>query len=519
MKKIIISGCIGLLIAHTIGAVDGKHINGRAVSVQSRSAGIDWHDLYNDCDGKAGSLDLFTILGGRVAKVDTIVSMWTALCYSPSFNMNGTKIAFYQLGRKASTTTSRVSINGDTTYLCYYDLATDKVQKCVALASEPWMHDDGGLAWPAGDEIYYLNPKGNNVVMDEVCKYNITTKVRTSVHTYNLNNGASCFRRFSLNLAADRIGYQVINITGNFYGNGVGPFPNFTISGGDCNATISPSGNYWCAFHGTHTELYFSYYNSGTGSLPEVAPLPSGHKNSAGTVINGMILLYEFQALIPNDTFLIPGVSNVENPAYACNSDKWVLQHVGWYGHAGNIGNGSNVVACNWVDMAAIRISNNPYLFGYNSMPPCNNIGGRDCCGGCGIVKYNNEKGDLWADGGSVNAGKYEDAKGAWHAMANGGTDYVPISVTGMRNPGRAETCRRDPGVSVGLGAEGRVIDIRTTGVGTTGVSVTDIHGRTVFRGSTGVGMHASTGRLAVGTYEVFVTRQGQSFTQHVLVR
>jgi hypothetical protein len=68
---------------------------------------------------------------------------------------------------------------------------------------------------------------------------------------------------------------------------------------------------------------------------------------------------------------------------WASNSDKWVMQHIGWHGHAGSIGAGSNQVMANWVDKQAIEPSNNP------NIPS----GSAVCYGNC--------SGDFWVDGGA----------------------------------------------------------------------------------------------------------------------
>jgi hypothetical protein len=414
--------------------VDGKAINGRAVSINWRNSHQDWMPKYQDSDGNwFGSIDLFTIVNGKVTRVDTVVSRSVSLCFSAAFNMNGTKIAFYQLGRAGSTNSQKVTVNGGTTTISVYDIATKTITKLVNLAGEPFNYYNGnpivdgtgGLDWPAGNDIYYLNPKSGGGAPNEVCKVNLTSKAVSTAATFSLGN--SYFRRFSLNLAANRCGAQVLGLEGGTpWTSNVGPFPGFSVNGApDCNSCISSSGNYHCKFSGNHTELYFYYY-PGVSAGGEIRALPTGATNDNGDVINGMIRLYTFQNLIPTYVF----GTDVEGLAFACNSDKWVLQHVGWYGHADPTQFGTNQVACNWADMAAIRVSNNPKV----AQTSDDQVGA-----GSGTMFLGNTMGDLWVDGGASNAGKYEDANGNWHAVANGGTDYIGATEIQPAGPSQPE--------------------------------------------------------------------------------
>jgi hypothetical protein len=93
--------------------------------------------------------------------------------------------------------------------------------------------------------------------------------------------------------------------------------------------------------------------------------------------------------------------ADAEVMRWAVNSDKWFLDQVGWYGHAGEIFAGSEQVAFNWVEKIGIRVSNNG-----KTPKDANPAGG-------GVIITGNEPGDLWIDGGAENTGKYEDATGA----------------------------------------------------------------------------------------------------------
>jgi hypothetical protein len=400
-------------------AIDGKSINGRAVSIHWRYSFKNWGIAYNDAQGYwDGAIDLFTINSGRVVKVDTIFKATQGLCYSPAFDINACKIAFYRLDRALSTSTAKVSANGGKTTISVMKIDGSNIVNLADCPGEPHMdHDgDGGLDWPGGDWIYYLKPVSNGGYMNELWKVNVNTKENVNVCTYDLGGGR--FRRFSLNLAATKIGNQIID--GRWYNDNVDPFPNgcaISSRSGMCNSCVSASGNYQAKFDGMHMELCLHSLVNG------VKPPPT-NINYAGLKFTG-VLLEQFQALTPDQ--FSNKVASVEGLGFACNSDKWVLQHVGWYGIAGNMVYGSNQVACNWSDMACIRVSSNAN----QPLETCPGEGrpGPDCCAGCGVIYYGNEFGDLWVDGGAGNAGKYEDADGNWHSVAGAGTTYCPAGI------------------------------------------------------------------------------------------
>jgi len=398
-------------------AVDGTKINGRAVSAHWRYSLKNWGPTYNDAEGNwDGALDLFTINNGKVVKVDTIFKATQGLCYNPAFDINGCKIAFYRLGRALSTSTAKVTANGGKTTISVMNIDGSNVVNLVDCAGEPCMakDGDGGLDWPAGDWIYYLKPVANGGFMNELWKVNISTRENVSVCSYALGGGR--FRRLSTSLAANKIGHQTIN--GTLITSSVSSFPGgcSLTGGGGCNAAISPSGNYWSHFMGSHQELILEICSGVSGVKP-----PPTYTNAAGGTYTGAFLL-TFQAHCP-DRF----GESVEGMGFACNSDKWIMQHVGWYGHAESMIYGTEQVATNWADMVAIRISNNGKI--PRETCPTYGIPGPDCCGGCGAIYYGNEFGDLWVDGGQTNAGKYEDGDGNWHSVPGAGTNYIPAGI------------------------------------------------------------------------------------------
>ena len=461
-------------------AINGKSISGRAVSVQYLQSQTGWGNTWCRSGGSSqcGSIDLFTISGGKVVRTDTVFSRSRGYCFSPAFNICGTKIAFYRLAVGPTTGTACASVNGGKNTISVMDISGNNLVNLCDVGSEPKMAVDGtgGLDWPAGDWIYYLKTPGgiNNVLW----KVNFSSLQNVQVCAYS--TGGSYFRRFSLDLAADRMGAQWIG--GSSYGNGCIAFPSGCNlpGGGNCNMTLSASGNYEASFQGDHTRLVLWVFSGVTGTT-----VPSSNLDA-----------YRINTVFQPTTTDRFG-ADVDGLSWACNSDKWVLQNVGWCGHATEMKWGTEQVATNWVDIQAIRISNNGKK-NQETCPPY--IPGPDCCGGCGTVFPCNDQGDLWVDGGPANAGKYEDASGVWHSASGISAAYCPVSATGM------------PGSSVSMSVpraltivwNGRAIELSLPAAASWRIEAVDSRGRIV-ASRTAVGDRLSMQQrfLAKGTYIV----------------
>ena len=350
-------------------------------------------------------MDLFTIINGSVSGVDTIFSRSQGLCYSPAFNLSGTSIAFYRLSSAPGAGTSCATANSGKTTISVMDISSRNVINLCELSEEPLMKSDGagGLDWPAGDWIYYLKTTGPTNT--EVWKVNASSKETMNVGSFALNGQPASdayFRRFSLDLEANRMGYQILPNSGiGFFTSDVGSFPNgCTITGftGGCNSAISASGNYQAKFMGYHSQLILSLYPGTTGIM----------QPSHGIDDYNLVSVFQQSTI---DQF----GADADGLNWAVNSDKWVLQQTGWYGYGGQLSYGTEQVACNWVDKVAIRISNN----GKKARETCPAEGrpGPDCCAGCGTIYAGNCPGDLWVDGGAENLNKFEDASGVWHEV------------------------------------------------------------------------------------------------------
>ena len=473
---IIASAALTLGLIYQAPAIDGRSINGRAVSVQYLYSQTSWADTYCHSNGDwCGSIDLFTISGGKVTRTDTLFSRSRGYCYSPAFNLCGNKIAFYRFGKAPGSGSSCTSVNGGKNTISIMDISGNNLVNLCDAGSEPLMYNDGagGLDWPAGDYIYYLKTVGSS--NNELWKVNANNpNDNTKVCTYNLGGGY--FRRFSMNLAATKIGNQVLN--GSWFNSDVDPFPNgCSINGraGGCNSAVSASGNYESKFMGNHAQLLLSLTSGASG-----VKVPAQDADA-----------YRIDNVFQPTTTDQFG-ADVEGLGWACNSDKWVLQHVGWYGHADLLSWGTEQVATNWVDMVAIRISNNGKKV-QETCPP--ERPGPDCCGGCGKVYPGNEFGDLWVDGGAANAGKYEDASGVWHSVPGWSGTCPPTSVATMP---AAEGAR--PTVSASVDKMGSIrIFPSVPGHGT--VRIVDMQGKAAYSAAFAGPMTVPAGAIKPGVY------------------
>jgi len=490
-SRLLASAAIIAIAIFSASAIDGKHINGRAVSAQWRWGRLNWGNPPGcpECGIRfwKGSIDLFTIANGRVSKTDTLFNRKLGFAYYPAFDITGTKVAFFRYG-----TGSLGTVNGGKNTIAAIDIdGNNLADLCTTPGSMDFGESWGGLDWPAGDWIYYTLPQAGNSGGSgsvEIWKVNYRTHENVKVFKTTDNTGINIqchfYRRWQLDLAGDKMGAQGpfpeylctekpagLNGVCNF------PLPNGNLSAANaigfcgCNAAISASGNFgnnWC---GSHANLYIN------------------HVTWASNNFTSITVTLDQLAQWSGDSF----GRDAELVRWAVNSDKWVLQQAGWYGHADDNSWGSNMVAGNWVDQAAIRISNNP------KQPQNNNVTG----GGDGTIYLGNEAGDLWVDGGAENAGKYEDEAGVWHAVpgyAPTGVRYIPVStmVSGRE--------------AVSVGAAGSVrIDLPSNA--SASIAVHDVLGRSIRTLAASGPCMLPAGTINPGMYIVSAQVNGRSFS------
>ena len=361
----IVTGVMALVIVASMISSSWA-MNGHAVSVTWLYGIKDWNPLVPDVDGVnswwyRGSIVKYTIQNNSVTRCDTIHHKRSGFAQHPTLNAEGNKVAFYRWGKGVDGT--QTLYKDQPSQIAVVDINGSNLRNLVQLSGNPYV--DITMDWPAGDWIYYVVPDGKSVR-----RVNVTTGADESVFSRSLT-----IRRFSMGLEKKRIGLQE-----NGGGNGCYDFPSFASAGGagSCNIAISPSGGYAAGYsNAAHAIFDFNRLSGETG--------PTGSGMGLGEV-----------ATLTNNT---NGGQGGELIRWAVNSDKWVLQQIGWEGHAANMSHGGNQLLCNWRDREALWTSRNPQ----------------------GGVPFNGATlyicscpGDLWVDGGSSAFGKYERSTGEW---------------------------------------------------------------------------------------------------------
>jgi hypothetical protein len=392
MKNVAIIAALATALAGGFGlagAIDGKHANGYVVSEYFQQ-GV--------CTPYAGHIFLITIQNGAPVRTDTIYHWTQGMGQYPCFDIEGRRIAFYRWGTAASANGATCTqINNGVSYVSVMNRDGSNVKNLVALRAAPW--SEISLAWPAGDWIFYLNPKPAVNDWDrpttQIRKVNVVTLEDQFV--WEASDPASQMRRFTLSADGTRMGEQIIY--GAFNNNGVYQFPP---SGGSltklvgmagCNGAVSASGRYAGSyFAGAHVDCFLTRVDQDYTTFFGLFRSSSGMSGKFG----------DMASWAGKDLF--PSTAGCELIRFAVNSDKWVLQGVGWCGHAGAIVNGGNSGAANWVDHTAFIATNNPPV---------------DCANPSGKA---NNTGSIWIDGGPENLGKWEDTAGVWHSVPG----YIP---------------------------------------------------------------------------------------------
>jgi hypothetical protein len=415
MKKarLIISAFILAGALFSTHAYDGKNVNAKAVSVNwLRGTGC------CGCDNGGsllsnGNVVLYTIQNSKVTAADTIHNRSSGMGHYPAFNLSGTRVAFYRdsVGPKSGLWTGCQSANGGKSTISVIDLNTRQVTNLCNLPSSPTCGhvEEVPLDWPAGDWIYYERTHDPADVWEgwsssiDIWRVNSVTKINEKVCNFS-NNGqeniCTYFRRFSLSSKGDRMAAQLMgkydcSKTPDVSGvNGVYKFPgacNFSNPGDrlnyedGCNIGISPSGQYVGSYiGGMHVDLFINNADGKNGTGPEVATINISNQleSWAGEAIG----------------------TGAEHIQWAVNSDKWVMQEIGYAadGHADGNADGSNQVVCNWTDKVAINISKN-----------------RNVSVNGGTLRMNNDAGDFFVIDPANNpqGTKYEDLQGTWHEV------------------------------------------------------------------------------------------------------
>jgi len=484
-----IRGCInsgtGLLIALLISgeicaafAVDGKHINGFAVSPSLRN-GWRWPEL-SAAEGSMvqfvqwGKLCKFNIVDQKAVRCDTI---FRGLASHPAISLNGNYIAFYRLGATVDYTKSPpkgqiVGSLNDSGWISVCDsngqnlrnlvrVPATKLQNCQQIDMGPKVY------WVAGDWVYYEKPPFTG----EFWRVNVTSPQTTNQLICKTMRGSWCtessytcsnigpwgIRRWSINRAGNRVCQQTFgcypseNELSNFpYANGWYRDPASLIGKtGGCNGCISASGKYFAFFNGNHFQCGLGRINA-DNSITYHTFTPTGKSPSLA------------------DLAQWTGERRREyghQMRWACNSDKWLLWMADHYpDNQWTALCGSDQVAMNWADWTGIVVSHNPYF------DNCQISGSTPLDFNCvpdGLT-YANDAGDLFVFGGPANSIEKDD--GTWEVVP----PVDPVAAFPSHD-------RISPaGFSAYIDKQG---NLRVSGLdnGRYQVDVMDLSGRTVF--------------------------------------
>jgi hypothetical protein len=379
-------------------------IDGLAVAISSRQGNVPEALIsqLNNCGPIRGALCKYTIRNNLVTQCDTLVKRSDGFAQYPAFSLDAQHVAFYHWGARLQGSSL---VNQSDTNNCIAVINADGTGLLDLVRLEGMPGIEISLDWPAGDWIYYIQPKrvlGSYCfeAQRDICRVNYRTKVNEFVCTPN--NGSTpdsarmFIRRFTLSLDATRTGLQIDNFYNpdgsywNVNGNFCFPLPNGNLNSpgcnkgncpGSCNASLSCSGCYSAGYlYGAHEEVFMAKLAQSNCTGPAT---PS----SQPTLAKATAYLGKS-----------PG-SGAECIRWAANSDKWLTETVGWNGHADAIYSGSNSLAINWVNNQYIMVTNNPKATG---------------------AWYCGCSGDLWVVGGPANS--YEDPSGQWHVVATSET-------------------------------------------------------------------------------------------------
>ena len=496
----VVSGCIaGLLFSAT--AYNGKSVNGMAVSVQWRYGEKDWAPM--TCESadllRDGAILLYTIRNSSVAHCDTIHQREKGLAQYPAFNLSGTKIAFYHLGRApAATGNGCVSVNGGKSYISIINPDGAGLTDLFELPGLP-NGEFYPLDWPAGDWIYFEMPhdaahsyagdRPNASLM--IWRVNAVTKAAEKVCNFTEDGSGTelvCgyIHRFTLTARADYMALMV--------------YPKY-----DCTVDAGMDHvNHICHFPPQDCNIRTSSISYRDGCNISVSPSGAQVGSYLGGLHDVMFLSRAQVSIKDMESWAGEAIGcGAECIRWSENSDKWVGQCIGLCpdGHADAQANGCNQVICNWVDKVAINVSKNPKVTGGD-------------VNGQGVIYWNNCTGDFWVDDPVNNADKinYEDLQGVWHAVPG---------ATALEDPGVAGRHAALDGIAGIKAIAGSAIRIHVAQQGPWEISVAGVDGRMI-RSLTGAGAGivavpiADAGR---GIFVVTLTRGGKHFVNRCVVR
>ncbi len=416
-----------------------------------------------------GSLVRYDIQGGSVADADTLTEY---LAYYPAISIDGSTIAFFLRGSKIDENNDIVdNVIDPGIYLV--DLDGANLRKILDY-SEFDKNNAVFLDWPAGDWIYY-----HNIVQSEgeIWRVNTQTGANEKVLDYippSVEDNRSDLRRWSI--SADGAHAITHAGAGDWSSKNAHCFPppdgdprtcqSGTIK--DCNLSMGASGLYSASYYGVGHDFIDLYYWD----------FSEGHSE-------------KIKRITVSEAADFAGVDTVGDGAewirWSCNSDKWVLQQIGWKGHANKLDkSGSNAVYINWVDEEAIMLTDNPSNTDENAISYCNTAG------------------DFWVKPPLGKEGHIQRRDGSWVAVEHA-----------SRTNGRALKTNASPTATFSCAFAGGALEI--SGIerfSSAAVTVCDLQGRTIFEQNVaGDVVRLDAVRIPAGAFLVHIKAPGAGRT------
>lgn len=339
-------------------------LNGKAVTVVQTIVS----PFYGTQSAIRSRLIVVNVSNSAVARTDTILR--EPMLVHPTWSFDGTRIAFYRFGHGIAV------VDADGKNL-------RDVWSGPAFGAE---NDVANISWPGTDSgkwiYFHKSQNSGNEGTGEIWKVNVNDTAQKSLVCDYLPATAwcaqgACLRRWSLTPDAK---YAVIhcyengNVVPHLFppqnNNAMLTAPTCVPTGdgnkncsfwGDCNPSLSASGNILYHFGGAHTQIYANWWNHTPTSA---SPNTITYSFTIGTGPSGSLDQYK-----DVETWLAPSAAKDAMqcfiwPRGAANSDKIVTSIVAnrygaeyWHNSCGG-----NIVVANWKDRNAVMVTNNPLL-------------------------------------------------------------------------------------------------------------------------------------------------------------
>jgi hypothetical protein len=334
-----------------------------------------------------GKLVRFDIENNAAVKCDTLSH---AMCLYPALSFDGETVAFFKTG----ATRENGDLSGQDQPCSLAVINSDGTNERTIIPID-FPSTNCQIDWPLGPWIYYQRPEAGNQGngSGEIWRVNADNPAQNElVYDYTpTDDGYNYLRRWDISADGQWASLQMIS-SGDWGGQIPHCFPppqagprSCMPEGrtGACNMAMSTTGNYIAKYSGRHDFFDLCLWDHEANTLDILQNVTLTERELYGIQHAGV------SSWIGVD---LGESASGELIRWAVNSEKWVLQQIGWEGHAKKVAQGSNQLIVNWKDEEAIMTSSNPK-------------------GGSNGVYYCNSTGDFWVEG---PAGKVELANGEW---------------------------------------------------------------------------------------------------------